>query len=143
VQVVGSGGALALTPDRYRYDGATRTLTIDVTKGSGSHMTMLADGRYQLTLDTVQITALASTVNHLNLLDSAVAADARVHDDFFRLLGDLNGDGVVNSSDLVIERNQLIGYAGAVPTTYGDINGDGVVDINDYLALRLLLGRHL
>jgi hypothetical protein len=143
VQVVSSGGPLALTPDRYQYDGSTHTLTIDVTKGGGSHTTMLPDGRYQLTLDTGAITALGSAVNHLNLLNSAVAADARVHYDFFRLLGDLNGDGVVSSSDLVIERNQLIGYAGAVPTSYGDINGDGVVDINDYIALRLLLGRHL
>jgi hypothetical protein len=143
VQVVSSGGTLGLTPDRYHYDASTYTLTIDLTKGGGSHMTMLADGRYQLTLDTGQITALAYSVNHLNVLRSPVAADARVHYDFFRLLGDLNGDGVVNSSDLVIERNQIIGYAGAVPTIAGDLNGDGVVDISDYILLRGRLGKRV
>ncbi len=55
----------------------------------------------------------------------------------------MNGDGVVDSADVVIERNQIIGYAGAVPTTFGDINGDGVVDINDYIALRKRLGTRL
>jgi hypothetical protein len=50
---------------------------------------------------------------------------------------------VVNSADLVIERNMIIGYAGAVPMPYGDINGDGMVDIGDFIALRKLLGMHL
>ena len=82
-----------------------------------------------------------STVNHLNLQGTAPSPDGLVRYDFFRLLGDLNGDGVVTSADLVIERNQIIGYAGAVPTTYGDINGDGVIDLSDFTALRKMLGR--
>jgi hypothetical protein len=143
VQVVGASGPLSLTADRYHYDPSTFTLTIDLTVGAGSHRTMLSDGRYQLQLDTSQITALGSSVNHLNLQNEAPSLDGQVRYGFFRLLGDLSGDGVVNSQDLVIERNQIIGYAGALPTTYGDINGDGVVDINDYIALRLRLGKHL
>jgi hypothetical protein len=59
------------------------------------------------------------------------------------LPGDFNDDGVVNSQDLVGIRNQIIGYAGALPTIFGDINGDGVVDINDYTAVRTRLGTHL
>jgi hypothetical protein len=143
VQVVGSAGALVLPVDRYHYDASTFTLAIDLTVGHGSNRTMLSDGRYQLQLDTGQITALGSAANHLNMQGTAPALDGQVRYGFFRLLGDLNGDGVVNSQDLVIERNQLIGYAGAVPTPYGDINGDGVVDINDFIALRQRLGRHL
>jgi hypothetical protein len=59
------------------------------------------------------------------------------------LPGDLNDDGMVNSQDMVGIRNQIIGYAGAMPTLLGDINGDGVVDINDYSAARLWLGTRL
>ena len=106
-------------------------------------MTILADGWYHLQLDTSQITAPGSAVNHLNLQNTSVSPDGQVRYDFFRLLGDLNGDGVVTSADFVIERNQIIGYGGALPTTYGDINGDGVVDMNDYVAIRKLLGHSL
>ena len=40
-------------------------------------------------------------------------------------------------------RNEIIGYAGALPTLFGDVNGDGVVDINDYTAARRLIGTRL
>jgi hypothetical protein len=143
VQIVGTNGPLSLTADRYHYDPSMFTLTIDLTVGSGSHRTMLTDGRYHLQLDTGQITELASSSNHLNLQNTPPSADGQVRYGFFRLLGDLNGDGVVNSQDLVIERNQIIGYAGAVPTTYGDLNGDGVVDGSDLLILRQRLGVRL
>jgi hypothetical protein len=59
------------------------------------------------------------------------------------LPGDFNDDGVVNSQDMVGIRNEIIGWAGAVPTLFGDINGDGVVDNKDYRAARLRLGTHL
>jgi hypothetical protein len=106
-------------------------------------MTMLSDGWYQVQLDTSQITGLGNSANRLNLQASAGVLDGKVRYDFFRLRGDLNGDGVVSASDLVLERNQIIGYAGAVPTDYGDLNGDGVVDMSDCIALRALLGRTL
>jgi hypothetical protein len=50
---------------------------------------------------------------------------------------------VINSQDLVLERNEIIGYAGAVPTVAGDLNGDGVVDISDFIALRARLGKRI
>ena len=50
------------------------------------------------------------------------------------LPGDVNDDGVVNSQDMVVVRNEMLGLLGAVPTIFGDINGDGKVDINDYNA---------
>jgi hypothetical protein len=59
------------------------------------------------------------------------------------LPGDVNDDGGVNSQDMVLIRNQIIGYAGALPTIFGDINGDGLVDINDYTAVRTRLSTHL
>ena len=48
------------------------------------------------------------------------------------LPGDVNDDGVVNVQDLVLIRNQMLGFMGALPTIFGDINGDGKVDMNDY-----------
>jgi hypothetical protein len=59
------------------------------------------------------------------------------------LPGDFNDDGVVNSQDMVGIRNEIIGYAGALPTIFGDINGDGVVDAKDYIAARQWIGKHL
>ena len=143
VQVVSAGGSLSLTADRYHYDASTYTLTIDLTVGGGSHMTMLPDGRYQLQLDTGLITALGSSVNHLNFQNTAPSPDGQVRYSFFRLLGDLNGDGVVNAQDMVLIRNAIMGYAGAMPTIFDDITGDGKVDINDYTAVRKWIGKHL
>jgi hypothetical protein len=82
-------------------------------------------------------------VNHLNPQNTSVSPDGQVRYDVFRLLGDLNGDGAVTSADVVLERNQISGYGGAVPTTDGDINGDSLVDMNDYVAIRKLLGHAL
>ena len=59
------------------------------------------------------------------------------------LPGDFNDDGVVNSQDMVGIRNEMLGFAGAVPTIFGDINGDGVVDIKDYNAVRERIGTTL
>jgi hypothetical protein len=59
------------------------------------------------------------------------------------LPGDANDDGVVDSRDLVLIRNQALGFNGAVPTTFGDINGDGVVDTTDYNLARQRVGTRL
>ena len=50
------------------------------------------------------------------------------------LPGDVNGDGVVNSKDITIIRNQSRGKKGFLPTIYGDILGNGTVngaDLNE------------
>jgi hypothetical protein len=143
VQIVGPAGAVDLPVGRYHYDLSSFALTIDLTDGGPGHRTMLSDGRYSLQLDTSQITTMGSSTNHLNVQGSAPSADGQVRYGFFRLLGDLNGDGVINSQDLVLERNEIIGYAGAVPTVAGDLNGDGVVDISDFIALRARLGKRI
>jgi hypothetical protein len=145
VQIVGAGVPLSLAPDRYHYDSSTCTLTIDLTSGGSraSYITMLSDGWYQLQLDTSQITAFGNSANRLNLQASAGLLDGEVRYDFFRLRGDLNGDGFVNAQHVVLERNLIIAYGGSLCANYGDLNGDGVVDVNDCIALRMLLGRTL
>ena len=47
------------------------------------------------------------------------------------LPGDLDGDGAVNVSDLLL----LLADWGTCPGCVGDISGDGVVDTNDLLTL--------
>jgi trimeric autotransporter adhesin len=60
------------------------------------------------------------------------------------LPGDVSDDGVVNSQDAVIERNQVYGVAPAtLPLIFLDINGDGVVDATDYDLVRQRNGKRL
>ena len=65
--------------------------------------------------------------------------------DFDVLPGDFNGDGIVNSTDVVLVRNQLPGYlpAGSTPSIFADVNGDGVVDLSDYNLVRSRSGTKL
>ena len=54
------------------------------------------------------------------------------------LPGDVNQDGVVNKSDLMLVINQVVG----IPTPYADrtdINGDGVVNISDITLLTSMI----
>jgi hypothetical protein len=46
-------------------------------------------------------------------------------------LGDINSDGVIDVSDLLV----LLGAWGSCPGCAADINGDGVVDVSDLLVL--------
>jgi hypothetical protein len=59
------------------------------------------------------------------------------------LPGDFNDDGVVNSQDLVLVRNEWLKIGGATATIFGDLNGDGDVDINDYNIVRAAIGTSL
>lgn len=46
-------------------------------------------------------------------------------------LGDINNDGAVDVSDLLV----LLGAWGSCPDCSSDLNGDGVVDVSDLLVL--------
>lgn len=64
----------------------------------------------------------------------SIAATPRIDFEPSPVFGDLNGDGVVNVSDLLI----LLGAWGPCPRTAAcsaDLNGDGVVDVSDLLLL--------
>jgi len=89
--------------------------------------TGLADGKYD-----AELTILASDENlpgasnyELDLLLTVMLGDA------VGCEGDLNGDGVVNVSDLLI----LLGAWGSCPDCDEDLNGDDVVNVSDLLIL--------
>ncbi|MCO8124697.1 FG-GAP-like repeat-containing protein [Stieleria sp. TO1_6] len=103
------------------------TLTFDGTStvsrlGTGPLGNSLADGNYLLTIDTSKV-LIGSVPMDANDPDrffgGNVAADV-LNDDFFRLLGDANGDGFRNGIDL----NQII------PTLFSTINYRADLDTN-------------
>ncbi|MDD7017215.1 MAG: dockerin type I repeat-containing protein, partial [Bacteroidales bacterium] len=55
------------------------------------------------------------------------------------LAGDINGDGVVNTSDVTALVNAVLGD-GDVTLEIGDLNDDGVLDVTDATMLIYLLG---
>jgi hypothetical protein len=59
------------------------------------------------------------------------------------LPGDVNGDGVVNASDVVLIRNQIQGTGDPTMIGWADIDGSGTVDLNDFTTARKKLGTHL
>ncbi|MDD7749088.1 MAG: dockerin type I domain-containing protein, partial [Bacteroidales bacterium] len=55
------------------------------------------------------------------------------------LAGDINGDGVVNTSDVTALVNAVLGD-GDVTLEIGDLNDDGLLDVTDATMLIYLLG---
>jgi hypothetical protein len=91
------------------------------------------------TITFAQKVAAADRVT-VSISNAAIASFVRRLD---ILPGDVNDDGVVNSQDVVLVRNQIFGFTGAVPTTFGDINGDTGVDMADYNLVRQRVGTRL
>ena len=50
------------------------------------------------------------------------------------LLGDINGDGVVNLSDAITLLNKVTA-AEEIDASVGDVNGDGTVNLQDAIKL--------
>ena len=144
VQIVRAGSPIALAPDRYHLDGTTLTIDLVDHALAGGHRTMLTNGWYQLQLDTSLITALDSSVNHLNVKDMTPWADGKVRYDFFRLAGDFNGDRLVS----VLDRTDLMAHFGTKlsQSLYDyayDLDGDRIINLLDYMAWLKRLGRTL
>ena len=133
---------IPLDVTRYQYSASTNTLVIDLSVDGfgGSEETLLADGYYQLRLDTQIITDTAGGL----LTDDDLVDDAIRTFDFHRLLADWDGDATVNATD----RTSFFGHYGS-STGDGnynagfDLDSDGDVDRVDYVLWRLRLGTSL
>ncbi len=84
--------------------------------GTGSRGNSLADGNWQLSIDPTKVTAAAGGLS----LTGGTDFGAVPTDNFFRLYGDSNGDGIVNGTDSGAMRAAL-----AAPTSNAAFDWDG------------------
>jgi hypothetical protein len=107
------------TPD----GGTTYNLTFSDSPDLGGS---LPDGDYELTVSAAGVTDGSS--NH-------PTSDQTVP--FYRLFGDINGDGIVNGSDFLAFRTAYLSFTG--DSNYNpafDYNSDGAINGSDYLRFR-------
>jgi dTDP-4-dehydrorhamnose reductase len=90
--------------------------------GAGAVGNSIANGVYDMTLNPAAVTSDANP---------AVNVQSRPTDTFYRLFGDINGDGVVNAADNFQFKTALATYNAAF-----DSNGDGVVNAADNFQLK-------
>ena len=121
----GSGsGDRVLLNEKLTFNSASNSLNIDFgSRGlTGDPLSLLGNGYYALEFD----------LDGDGVLESVKR--------FYRLLGDVNGDRVVNALDNS-QVSRAVGSAGV--NLNEDINGDGVITIADVLAVRRGIGRML
>ena len=72
-----------------------------------------------------------------NLIKSFYAYDKNYKNGVFVASGDLDGDGIVNILDIIVEVNIILGAIDPTPQQEiaGDLNGDGSINILDVIAL--------
>ena len=137
-----NGTMVPLGVSRYQYDSLRHSVRIDLTEDGpgGGDTTMLADGRYQLRLNTALITDAANSGNHL--IDGDGSNDGVVRFDFHRLQADFDGDAKVGVlTDFV---RFALHYASRAGTPRYDVmfdfNNDGRIDQKDFAVMRRRLG---
>ncbi|MGP1345970.1 MAG: vanadium-dependent haloperoxidase [Phycisphaerales bacterium] len=121
----------AVVRNYYGTDNITFTATSDDTPGYWREFTSLSQAAIENGRSRVWL-GVHWQVDSDDAYIIGTSVGDYVSANYLRVLGDLNGDGLVNSDDLGI---LLGGFGGA--GAEGDINRDGVVDSDD---LGLLLG---
>ncbi len=132
-----------LNASRYAWNADRFELTVDLTTDGfgGSNATRLSTARYTLRIDRSMVKDLSDNL----LQDTDGNADNTVvfkrttgstKDDLFRLAGDANGSGRVDSFDqLLVRQNWYLTVAtGMNPDA--DLNGDGIVNASDLLMIK-------
>ena len=120
----------AISPD----GSGARTQWAVTFSGSGVTGGSIGDGVYDITLNTAAVTSEANPT---------VPAEAHNVDTFYRLYGDINGDGRVNNTDY----NAFLNTYGLRSTDPGfvagfDVNADGLIDNTDYVAFQNNNAKH-
>ena len=129
VQLVNTSSNLVigLSPSRFIYDPATATLMIDVS-GIDNHLSILADGTYELRFDSALLAAADDP-------DKTLAQDEAFG--FFQKFGDFDGDDDVDSMDRCFMFNEFGNTdLGTKSLRAFDVNADGKVDLLDYRVWR-------
>ena len=128
---------VTLTPDG---TGMKATLTFaGAMTRSGTNA--LIDGNYQLVINggliRVQGTTQTFDADRDGLAGGFYTLGAQAADNFFALLGDGNGNGVVDAQDLLSAKLSLRKTVGQPGYNIAwDINGNGVVDAQDILNIQ-------
>ena len=124
------GAATGLVVSNPSGDRETYRLTFATADGA------LSDGMYDLRISNTGVVADAYLAQPLSGGTRTVT--------FHRLLGDLDGDGVVGVNDVALMRRIMATpmAAGAAPDGY-DLNGDGLLSAIDLAILRLRLRRRV
>lgn len=151
VKVASGSAMIPLTPAHFRYDAATLTLRIDLTADGfgGGRTSLLADGRYELVLDTAAIRTTGSSPAN-RLADGDGTADGAYRSAFHRLLGDFDGDAEVKQPDVDLFLAHYGGISGRnwLYDAIFDLAGaggrpDGAINTQDFLELRRRFGRKI
>jgi len=128
------GQPVSLASARFVYDQDARKLTIDLTADAfgPDQQTILADGQFQVKLDTRLIHATGAP--DAELLDDDGVDDAFVQRGFHKLTGDFDGDRDVDFADrMFLLRSYFSSSGDARYNRAADLNGDGRVDLADYM----------
>ena len=123
-------------------DGSSCTITISDTEQVNA---LLVDGvNYTISVNNTEISSytgkkllilpMSFTNTEIEISGTAVNA-VRTYSAFERIKGDLNGDCVLNDSDLFVMKRVLLGLT-ELDGLLTDINGNTVIDICDLVALK-------
>ena len=122
--------------------------SVDSRAGSGAMGNSLADGNYRLDADA-DFVRLASTNQAMAsdyVFGGKTSADLNDNDDFYRLYGDMDGDGDTDANDLndsfAPAFFSVLGDNAYAPGLDGDGDGDvDANDLNDYFAVNFFAVR--
>lgn len=117
----GTAPSLTWTALNPNSDGSATQWAVSFS-GAGVTGISIANGVYDITLNASAVTSDA---------DPAVSVQPRATDTFFRLFGDVNGDGVVNATDNFELKTALSTY-----NPVFDYNDDGVINAADNLQFK-------
>ena len=117
----GTAPTLTWTAMNPNSDGSATQWAVTFS-GSGVVGNSIANGVYDITLNSADVISDANPL---------VTVQPRPTDTFYRLFGDINGDGVVNASDNFQFKTALATYNAAF-----DYNNDGVVNAADNFQLK-------
>ena len=120
-QIIVTGSGTSTITLTWANGNATGSNGVVSRAGTGNRSSSLADGNWQLSIDSSKVTAASGgQVMTGNSTFGAAAADG-----FFRMYGDANGDGRVDGGDLVGIRNAL--KLGALYNAAFDWDGNGSI----------------